>query len=178
MNIEEKAKAYDEALERARALRNEAIEKEYVVDYIKDYETIFPELRESDDERIRKEIISALKFANDGGVYDKHIAYLEKQKEQKPAEWSEEDKRDMAHIIRILDDCYGYGRHDLSKTDHENLVNKLKSLRPSWKPSEEQIMKVAVEFKCIGKKVKMTVQELINYYIDAECCEVADECGF
>lgn len=35
-----------------------------------------------------------------------------------------------------------------------------------------------VEFECIGKKVKMTVQELINYYIDTECCDVADECGF
>lgn len=35
-----------------------------------------------------------------------------------------------------------------------------------------------VEFECIGKKVKMTIQELINYYIDTECVEVADECGF
>lgn len=35
-----------------------------------------------------------------------------------------------------------------------------------------------VEFNCIGKKVKMTVQELINYYIDSECADVADECGF
>lgn len=42
---------------------------------------VVPELRESQDERIRKEIISALKFANNGGIYDKHIAYLEKQKE-------------------------------------------------------------------------------------------------
>lgn len=57
---------------------------------------------------------------------------------QPKQEWSEEDEKDMAHIIRILDDCYVYGTHDLSKTDHENLVNKLKSLRPSWKPSEEQ----------------------------------------
>jgi len=45
-------------------------------------ETIIPELTESEDERIRKEIISALKFANTSdGVYNKHIAYLEKQKE-------------------------------------------------------------------------------------------------
>ena len=64
--------------------------------------------------------------------------YSAEQKEQKPAEWSEEDEKDMAHIIRILDDCYVYGTHDLSKTDRENLVNKLKSLRPSWKPSEQE----------------------------------------
>ena len=53
--------------------------------------------------------------------------------------WSEEDEKDVAHIIRVLDDCYAYGKHDLSKTDHENLVGTLKSLRPSWKPSEEQM---------------------------------------
>lgn len=35
---------------------------------------------ESKDEKIRKEIISALKFANVGGIYDEHIAYLENQK--------------------------------------------------------------------------------------------------
>jgi len=52
--------------------------------------TLIPELAESEDEEIRKEIISALKFANDVGVYDKHIAYLERQKEQKPAEWIED----------------------------------------------------------------------------------------
>ena len=69
--------------------------------------------------------------------------------QMKPAEWSEEDEKDMAHIIRILDDCYVYGTHDLSKTDHENLVNKLKSLRPSWKPNEEQ-MKALYDACCIA----------------------------
>ena len=42
-------------------------------------EDILPELKESEDERIRKEIISALKYANHKGVYDKHLAWLEKQ---------------------------------------------------------------------------------------------------
>ena len=42
------------------------------------------ELVESEDERIRKEIVSALKYANFKGVYDKHIAWLEKQGERKP----------------------------------------------------------------------------------------------
>lgn len=44
-------------------------------------------------------------------------------------------------------------------------------------PSNVDLEKT-VEFECIGKKVKMTVQELINYYIDSECADVADECGF
>jgi len=58
---------------------------------------------------------------------------------QPKQEWSEEDEKDVAHIIRILDDCYAYGKHDLSKTDHENLVGTLKSLRlqPKLEWSEE-----------------------------------------
>ncbi|MBO7509972.1 MAG: hypothetical protein J6T35_02205 [Bacteroidales bacterium] len=35
-----------------------------------------------------------------------------------------------------------------------------------------------VTFDCISKKVTMTIRELINYYIDTECCNVAEECGF
>lgn len=41
-----------------------------------------------------------------------------------------------------------------------------------------KMLEKAVEFECIGKKVKMTIQELINYYIEQECIDVADECGF
>ena len=113
-------------------------------------EALAPELRESDDERTRKALIevlhrlpsSAFDYGAEGGYLgatkEQMLAYLEKQKEQKP-EWSEEDEKDVAHIIRVLDDCYAYGKHDLNKTDHENLVGTLKSLRPSWKPSEEQM---------------------------------------
>jgi len=72
-------KKYKNALEWARRVMSGKI------GFIrKDVEEVFPELKESDDEKIRKEIISALKFANVKGVYDKHIAWLEKQGEQKP----------------------------------------------------------------------------------------------
>lgn len=100
-------KKYKEALERARALRNEAIEKEYVDDYIKDYETIFPELRESEseDERIRKHLIKH--FSNkskeewNGMPIKDILAWLEKQKEQKPVEWkpTEEQMHTLEEII-------------------------------------------------------------------------------
>lgn len=120
----------------------------------------------SDLEEAAKEYASKTLCDPDDGpstglAKESFIAGAEWQKEQKPAEWSEEDEKDMAHIIRILNDCYVYGTHDLSKTDHENLVNKLKSLRPqyhgdvtmteaykmgleagkasSWKPSQEQL---------------------------------------
>ena len=76
-------------------------------------EALAPELAESEDERIRKALIDALKTSKSVGelkfilpepTREGCIAYLEKQKEQKqvpiscghekgtPAEWSEEDK--------------------------------------------------------------------------------------
>ena len=107
---------------------------------------LIPELSESEDERIRKEIISALKFANDGGVYDKHIAYLEKQVQQ-PAEWSEEDENKLNHILEIVHIASG---REVSVDEKEELESFLKSLRPQPKAKltllDENIIKAAVAF--------------------------------
>lgn len=90
MTTEEKAKAYDEALERA---------KKYNIDDAHAYQgtivkLIFPELAESENERIRKVLINALKVSKTIGelefrlsepTKEKAIAYLEKQKEASKA---------------------------------------------------------------------------------------------
>ena len=77
-------KKYNEALERARALWREAIEKEYADDYLKDYETIFPELRESEDERIRKWLLECVENLSDRYFIEVSkqnvLFYLERQK--------------------------------------------------------------------------------------------------
>ena len=101
MNNEEKAQAYDEALERARKQRDE-YQKEFdktdknsqlasiLRAAISAVEMAFPELVESDDEKIREEMIRYFTEMKKGGSaslpYDDCIAYLERQKEQKPAE--------------------------------------------------------------------------------------------
>lgn len=74
LSIEQKAKRYDKALEWMRSVypTMEGAAKE-------DAEHYFTELAEQEDERIGKEIISALKWVNYKGVYDKHIAWIEKQ---------------------------------------------------------------------------------------------------
>ena len=87
MNYEEK---YKEALERAKRLHSEPTgETERIV-----CEQIFPELAESEDERIRKWCISHFKAAvlvtkNNAGykeyLNNKVIPWLEKQGLQKPA---------------------------------------------------------------------------------------------
>ena len=51
LSIEEKAKRYDEAIERAREINNEQRIQPYDI-----MTRVFPELKESEDERIRKEI--------------------------------------------------------------------------------------------------------------------------
>ena len=82
MTQEEKAKAYDKAIERAKSLIGDTIIEESGQHIA---EVIFPELKESEDERIRKEIIKYIKT----GTYHKDwLAWLEKQGEQKSNPYS------------------------------------------------------------------------------------------
>ena len=57
-------------------------------------ETYFPELTESDDERIRKELIAFIKKRDRSGCdydYDQWIAWLEKQSKNKPFDYTNVD---------------------------------------------------------------------------------------
>ena len=85
LSIEEKARRYDEAIKRAKELLEIGVkdtrDKRVVLSF-------FPELKESEDEKMRKSIIYALR---NGGFYDNDktdeaIAWLEKQGEQKPVD--------------------------------------------------------------------------------------------
>lgn len=100
---------------------------------------------ESEDERIRKELIEAFEVYDIESSWNlipvKHIlAWLERQKEQKPAAWSEEDEQYLLVCKNAL--------NKYQRSDHWDatiiltwLENRLKSIRPQpyWKPSEEQI---------------------------------------
>ncbi len=94
MTPEEKAERYDEALRRARKLKEDPTSVFYEYspsdgDTIADY--IFPELKESEDEKIRKAIISGMTAIKNNQKkktfadipIDDCIAWLEKQSEQK-----------------------------------------------------------------------------------------------
>ena len=78
MTQEEKARAYDEALERAKNFIENGDEGEKTVS-----ESIFAGLRESEDERIRKELINFILYKAKGVPEEKEhswVAYLYKQK--------------------------------------------------------------------------------------------------
>lgn len=121
MTPEEKAKRYDETLEQLKGLiegtreDKRAIMEEDIID-------IFYELKESEDEKIRKALIEHIKSncATNFVLFQKFspddvIAWLEKQSEQKST-WSEEDEKMLNHIIGLLEGL-------------PNLHNWLKSLK-------------------------------------------------
>lgn len=177
MNTEQKAQAYDKALEIAR----QYYEKDSMNAFL---DTIFPSLAESEDERIRrkmlehfrsktketwcnmpvKDIIAYLekqkecladnsktlasederirKFLVDffasykigdvatklnGVRIDDILAYLEKQKEQKPAKWSEEDE----NVYKTIMDDFN-GITPMSKAYKLKAAKWLKSFRPQY----------------------------------------------
>ena len=99
----------------------------------------FPELKESEDEKIRKAIGAAIcgttaeviLEANGVKLVDA-LAYLEKHKEQQPAEWSEEDMEMKRKILKYLS-------NSCNVFEYEEIENWLNNPRPQphWKPSKE-----------------------------------------
>lgn len=85
LSIEEKAKRYDEAIERVKNIKTGKYETTFIFTEGL-FEHIFPELAELEDERIRKQISSFLKeFEHDhyrSLDFSSWIAWLEKQGKQ------------------------------------------------------------------------------------------------
>ena len=105
MTIEEKAKAYDEALERMKSwMRGE--HPECFTEAQKAAEFIFPELKESEDEKVRKEIIAVFKgeisYTSEEDA-QKYIAWLEKQGEEKPLPEDEYER-----VMKALKEGFKY----------------------------------------------------------------------
>ena len=84
---------------------------------------------------------------------------MEKQQEQKPAEWSEEDENRLNAVVELLEN---------SSAIHPNysrrkLIIWLKSLRPSWKPSEEQMDAFRSYIKDFQEKAEAAVGGWNNF---------------
>lgn len=137
LSIEEKAKAYDIALDKLKRLfgTGDNCTRE-------ELEYVFPELKESDGDRINKAIYNCVKwFGFDSSFFkdvsqEECLAWLEKQGEQKP--WSEEDEKILKDIITDVK-FEGYN-NDMQANSYKK-ISWLKSLRPqsTWKPNDEQM---------------------------------------
>lgn len=96
---------------------------------------VIPEFAESEDERIRKALIDEIKVWDEDYKLFKHVskekvlAYLKKQKEQKPAEWSEEDDRNLSFMIECMEGCSNGEKLFFPRSTALKYVEWLKSLR-------------------------------------------------
>lgn len=190
LSIEEKAKRYDEAIERAESIYNETAIPSATTKGICTY--IFPELKESEDERIRGNIIATIHLYYGEPLEDEAkemIAWLEKQCEQKIKTTEESLGIDSDTYNKIVDECiYGEQKPAWSEDDEEiyrkcicamrasacgfpeeekfveQVDNWFKSLkeRYTWKPSDEQLegLKEATVFLDCTKTRREQLQSL------------------
>ena len=109
MDYKEKAKAYDELLAKAKQIYN----KENDVLIIHTIEELFPELAESEDEKIRKALIDGFtvikESKNCGKTFSNHnipvtdiLAWLEKQG-KKLSIWTDSDRIMAFTLLRDVD---------------------------------------------------------------------------
>ena len=103
LSIKEKAKSYDEAILR---MRHAFDSNRCTIGFMNE---IFPELKESEDEKIRKALIELVRDTTGDSLwidYNVHvedaIAWLEKQGEQKPVEWSKMDMERYESCLKQL----------------------------------------------------------------------------
>lgn len=125
MTIEEKAKAYDEAVNKLRRFMARGVEPLITRADVQDF---FPELKESKDEMIRKMCMRYLdreyqhcSFADDKKNIEKCIAWLEKQGKSM---WRDEDEKNLNDLDVIL-----FEYRDMSKENYWHIINWLKSLK-------------------------------------------------
>lgn len=144
-------KKYKKALERAKDFMNGEVHYalrrgENIMCWI------FPELRESEDERIRKWLIRDIKQSLDDGVYNDEsidsakeaLAWLEKQGDSHKPTWSEEDERMIESIIRHLESQKNY---QTNTTNIEQCQDWLKSLKPQkleWSEEDKKLLNDAI----------------------------------
>lgn len=157
LSIEEKAKAYDEAIKRVENIKTGKHETTFMFTEGL-FEYVFPELKESEDGNIRKEIIAHIKWCEDGGYCSKEelkrwITFLEKQGEQNTVVVI--PKFRVGDVIRpkgstaeytiesISGECYhgkGWGLHISCDDDYE-LVKQ----NNAWSKEDENLFRCAID---------------------------------
>ena len=143
MTQEEKAKAYDDALKRAKAAIDIAADKDLVKGVAT---TIFPELRESEDEKIINAIIGSIKdnitlVSVNGYTKKDMISYLEKQKEQKSLNISDASEWLRKNVCRYMNSEYNEFHKCVEydgSIDKEKLINDFEeAMQKEQKPAEQ-----------------------------------------
>ena len=121
---------YNNALEGIRELYNSDCDMIRVKRLRRQLKHIFPELQESEDEKIKREIVAYINELADlknEKIPTKWLAWLEKQG-QKETTWNKEDEENVNNILYVfnqLKDTSFYKEDDTA----EKIINWLKSLK-------------------------------------------------
>lgn len=155
---------YKEALERAKYALTTDMDKSghWAVNYI------FPTLKESDDERIRKDIVSFLRSKNgymnpneDWDFHNRWLPWLEKQGEQKPAENSGKPSENVIEKEDMTEYNKGFecGKQRVLKYPEDFGLCK----NSAWSEEDERIL----------EQIKFAVLNLPSYREDTrqECID-------
>ena len=181
----DKAKAYDEALEKARQDRD-AYQKELdktdknsqlasiLKAGITAIEMIFPQLKESDNERIRKDIIDHFESIKAQALYDNQegsdniisscnekIAYLEKQKESlrdfiDDFPYSAEQEKPKVDIDKLRRDLYQSGYNDGYQHGKEDSQKEQESIE--WSEEDKEALDMCLDV--IPKRLTLSNRKL------------------
>lgn len=152
MDVAEKAKRYDEAIKRAKEMYSkfEGMKQGDVL------EDVFPELKESEDEKIRKKLIAYFVRYKEQAICgvktfygipsDKILAWLEKQGEQKSVDGTfvnVDDVREdfVKEVYRVLDTDTNNDRANQIIEAFDNLptvtIEKQGEQKPAWSEEDE-----------------------------------------
>jgi hypothetical protein len=120
-------KRYEKALERAK--QGMPIDE------------VFPELRESEDERIIGNIKKAVELYWSDEPLDEILSWLEKHKEQKSAEWRPFDKEVLTKIKELIDSHFS--EHEQREV-YKDWLDEHISQPAEWSEEDEAFLKVAI----------------------------------
>lgn len=141
LSLLEKADAYDRVAKEVKNFFDGKQKMPFDVD--KTLEYLFPELKVSEDEKIKKEIVGLLcdlasqHFPLIPNIkrLNEWIAWLEKQGEQKPAPaWSEEDEKQCKRVIGLLEGWLSTSKETCYAEDCNCGITWLKSFKDRFSP--------------------------------------------
>lgn len=166
---------YEEMLDKLSTFLKDCKKKGHIVARVEDIEEIFPELKENENERIRKMIINTLNrddALTEDETYD-CIAWLKKQGEQEPAKWNEEDENKIDSICYFLDTAK---KHYGSTVELDACIEWLKYLRPQkitgYNPYKAVIDSITEMCKRYDKTSHMSLSDFYDN-VKVKCKEAA-----
>ena len=147
MTQEEKARAYDKAIEKIKYVMEHGVSPTFNKEDLQD---LFPELKESEDERIRKSIIHLVNISHEQGGYalskdeaEEMLAWIEKQGEPfNDNIITRDDEILQAISIGLTDVVEDAGWSDFGGIPIEEIQSWLeKQSEQKWSDTDEELLR-------------------------------------